>query len=84
VPAGLTGEHGQVPGRFAEGQRVVAAGGQHAGAVGSHPPTRMLVIELDQHPRRQRVNPRQQRIALAGIAAGSEHMPGRDQPGQAD
>jgi hypothetical protein len=58
------------------------AGGEHAGTVGCHPPE-LLVIELDQHPRGQRVDPRQQRVALPGVPiAGRQHVAGRDQPGQ--
>jgi hypothetical protein len=83
APARLPGEDGQVPRRLADRQRVAAARCEDAGAVGGHP-AELLVIELDQHPRRQRVDPRQQRIALTGIAARREQVAGRDQPGQAD
>ena len=82
MPAGLARQHRKVPRRLTHGQGIAAAGGEDAGTVGCHP-SELLVVELDQHPRGQRVDPRQQRVALPGVpAVGRQHVAGGDQPGQ--
>ena len=81
VPACLAGQDGQVPGRLGGHQRVAAAGGDDLGPVGGHP-AELLVIELDQHPRGQRVGPGQQGAGLGGVAVRGEQVAGGDQPGE--
>ena len=81
MPAGLAGQHGQVPGRLAADERVAAAGGDDLGAVGCHP-AELLVIELDQHPRGQGIGPCQQRAGLGRVVVCGEQVASGDQPGQ--
>jgi hypothetical protein len=83
VPAGLAGEHGEVPCGLADRQRAAATRCEDTGAVGGHP-AELLIVELDEHPRGQGVDPRQQRIGALGLPVGGDHVPGGDQPGQAD
>jgi len=61
---------------------VAAASGNHPCPVGGHP-AELLVIELDEHPGRQRVDPGQQCAGIRVIAGlRSDLVPAGDQPGQ--
>jgi prepilin-type processing-associated H-X9-DG protein len=82
VPASFAGQDGKVPGCLGGGQRVPGSGGGHLCPVGGHP-AELLVIQLDQHPRGQRVDPGQQCAGLFVIVgSASEGVAARDQPGE--
>ena len=89
APLAVTNVAGGEPGAPGDGLRVEQdeqpgepPEASNAGTIGRHPPE-LLVVEFDQHPRGQRVDPRQQRVPLPGVpAARRQHMAGRDQPRQ--
>lgn len=83
LPAGATGEHGQVPGGFCHRQEAPGSFRGLTCAVGCHP-TQLLFIQLDEHARHEEIAlPEQVEMLLLVVGAG-ECVSGTDQTRQAD